>query len=301
MSKNVKLIISIPLLTLLCILVYFIYRPQAQDSNRITWVETLQDAPKIVFSFTEYAPRNDDGNKSGVDEKIFLVGTEQISNPIHNSTNEFDGKASLIEQFYEEYENKIKMDKNWNEVLSLQADGPGSSQTGYRTNDKWLEEYIIFSYHTEHEREVLDGANECPCTTVFKIFRGVSVKIQSVGAVDQTIVSSSSELSIDIDSDYNFDGYNDITSLYSEGAGYSAIRSYNIFLYEPKTNTFVFNPQLSDLENIGVDENKKEVYQDYYYFDKAISEGGVQMHNRIVYKWKDGVLAKTSEKTEAVE
>lgn len=102
-------------------------------------------------------------------------------------------------------------------------------------------------------------------------------------------------------SDYNFDGYKDITSLYSEGAGYSAIRSYYIFLYEPKTNTFVFNPQLSDLENIGVDENKKEVYQDYYYFDKAISEGGVQMHNRIVYKWKDGVLAKTSEKTEVVE
>lgn len=184
MSKiqAVKILIIIIFCIIVCILGYKIYKIKVSDQQKITWINVGQNEPKVNFSFIEFAETDnlDIASTTKEDTEIFLEGSEQTSNLIRNLTNKFDDTSKLVEQFYEEYESKIRNDKSWNEVLSLQADGPGSSQTGYRRiNDSGQEEYIIFSYHTEYERKVPDGANECPCSTVFKIFKGVQAGSKS--------------------------------------------------------------------------------------------------------------------------
>ncbi len=116
------------------------------------------------------------------------------------------------------------------------------------------------------------------------------------GLIELADLSSGTEV-IDTDSDYNFDGYNDITSISSNGQGRSAIDSFIIFLYNPKTNQFVFNKQLSNLENISVTENKT-LMQQYCYFD---SKGYSGKCNITYYKWKDEKLIKTGGEVQSVE
>lgn len=194
MSKiqAVKILIVIIFCTIVCVLGYKIYKNKVGDQQKITWISAGQNEPKAKFTFIEFAGASDSNDvdyasTTRVDTEISLEGTEQVSNPIRNPTNKFDDTSKLIEQFYEEFEKQIQVDTSWNEVLSLQADGPGSSQTGYRrTNDSGREEYIIFSYHTEYEREVPDSPNECPCSIVFKIFKGVQVDSE----IKPTLVSN---------------------------------------------------------------------------------------------------------------
>lgn len=194
LSKKLIIIVSIVIFVTLGL--YVTYQNRAEYFSKIKWQDTVQNAPKTVFKFTEYAPRYDDGSKTDVaDAEISLEGTEQISYPFHNSTEKFDNTAKLIEQFYKKYEKQIQVDTSWNQVLSLAADGPGSSQTGYRKlNSKGQMGYVIFSYHTELEREVPDGPSECPCTTVFKIFKGVDVNSEITPAMVSNGKSENSDI-----------------------------------------------------------------------------------------------------------
>ncbi len=132
------------------------------------------------------------------------------------------------------------------------------------------------------------------------------------GAVDQTIVVTSEsgvkqELSRGgphgavLDTDYNFDGYNDILSLVSAGQGYEAVDSYYVFLYQPKTNKFLFNEQLSNLQNIvGADATKIEIYQSFNFFE--MEDGEQVLKNQVVtHTWKGEELVKVREVKTKVE
>lgn len=88
---------------------------------------------------------------------------------------------------------------------------------------------------------------------------------------------------VSIDSDYNFDGYNDIASTVGDGSGFQAVDTYLIFLYNPKTKKFEYNKKLSELENISLDTQKKEIYEFFGYREDGFRRDG--------YVWSDaGVL-----------
>lgn len=131
-------------------------------------------------------------------------------------------------------------------------------------------------------------------------------KITISGAVDQIIRASDlarytgvesadladlsgGDLVVGVDSDYNFDGYKDLSSINSNGQGVSGMKSYFIFLYDPKSNNFVYNNGVSSLENITTNESKKEIYQEFCFYknDELIC-------NKIYYKWSDDRLLKVN-------
>ncbi len=87
-----------------------------------------------------------------------------------------------------------------------------------------------------------------------------------------------------LEDDYNFDGYNDLASISSNGSG---VDSYNIFLYDKKLEKFVFNTELSKLQNILVNENNKYVFEDFSYY-----EGDKYIEDYRRYKWVNGHLVK---------
>lgn len=91
---------------------------------------------------------------------------------------------------------------------------------------------------------------------------------------------------VSVGSDYNFDGYNDISSVAGDGSGWQAVDTYFIFLYNPKTKKFEYNKQLGELENISLDPKKKEIYQFFGYREDGFRRDG--------YAWSaQGVLYPT--------
>ena len=103
-------------------------------------------------------------------------------------------------------------------------------------------------------------------------------KVTVTGAVTQTITAT--DIGVDthtdlvdtiagsggvvaVDTDYNFDGYNDLALITSRGGDVDAITSYAIFLYNAVTKKFEYNSELSAIENIGVNEPHKWVTSTY--------------------------------------
>jgi hypothetical protein len=74
----------------------------------------------------------------------------------------------------------------------------------------------------------------------------------------------SGSLVIELESDYNSDGYNDLTSIWSKGSGVSGISSALVFLYDDKNNIFVFNKELSFVNNLSVSP-EGDLYTDNCY------------------------------------
>lgn len=126
-------------------------------------------------------------------------------------------------------------------------------------------------------------------------------KITITGTVKQTIENAGEPSSINLDSDYNFDGFNDIESLISDGQGYEGIDSFNIYLYDQKSNQFVLNDKLSNLENIGVDKKKRQIVQYFNFFKNDDAGEKVLMENIIRYVWVKDSLVKVGEETSQVD
>ncbi len=92
---------------------------------------------------------------------------------------------------------------------------------------------------------------------------------------------SSGDLVVDVNSDYNLDGYNDLSSLAING---SQLKSVLVFLYNPTSSQFEYNHELSSIPNIGVDKDKKliESYTCGWMSDKDCKNDQ--------YKWVNGYL-----------
>ncbi len=141
-------------------------------------------AYKSFFDFTDFVNQNytsetgmtDNGVSEDTavsDTKVHIEGVQIVSNTITDPSEDFENNGKVIGQFESYYQDR--MDKlGWNRVLSIDADGPGSSQFGYKkVNSQGQEEYIVFMYHTDFKKEVIDSESTCPCETEFKIFTGI--------------------------------------------------------------------------------------------------------------------------------
>lgn len=89
-----------------------------------------------------------------------------------------------------------------------------------------------------------------------------------------------------LEDDYNFDGYNDLASISSSG---SEVYSYNAFLYDTSVQKFIFNTELSKLQNLMVpDYENKYISEDFSYY----LESGEHVEVFKNYKWVDGNLVE---------
>lgn len=97
----------------------------------------------------------------------------------------------------------------------------------------------------------------------FNIVGSVTQLIDSTNGIDLAgddvvlvDISSGSQV-VDIEDDYNFDGYNDLSAISSNGQGFDGVDSFNIFLYNPKIQKFVYNAEISKLQNTLMDTKNK--------------------------------------------
>ncbi len=125
-------------------------------------------------------------------------------------------------------------------------------------------------------------------------------KLTISGSVNQTIygkdipendtgwvadLSSGAEV-INVNTDYNFDGYNDISSMYNNG---SQIENSYIFLFDPINNQFKYNKDLSVMANIMVDAKNKKIIEAVC--PENINNINCEKHYP-TYIWNNGILNK---------
>ena len=97
---------------------------------------------------------------------------------------------------------------------------------------------------------------------------------------------------VDLNSDYNFDGYNDLSSIMSNGQGISGEKSFFIFIYDSRLNKFVYNDNVSSLTNVGAVKEKSEISQTSCFFSS--DEKNSITCDITYYKWASGHLQKAS-------
>jgi hypothetical protein len=101
--------------------------------------------------------------------------------------------------------------------------------------------------------------------------------------------SNGSEV-IDTATDFNFDEYNDLSVIVSNGMddeGYDGLDEYAIYLYNPSVHQFIYNSDLSSIANISVNESQKTVVSAHNCKLKTGKDGNdYATHcNYDVYKW----------------
>ncbi|MFA6252280.1 MAG: hypothetical protein WCX74_02680 [Candidatus Paceibacterota bacterium] len=111
----------------------------------------------------------------------------------------------------------------------------------------------------------LEGVNNCDYYQIRIYGGGIDQKIE--GHAD-----------LSFNNDYNFDGYKDISVLVDVAQN----NSYGIYLYNQKENKYIFNEKLSELSDISVDANKKEII--------SFWKGGVGWWSQDAYKYVDGKI-----------
>ncbi|MES2638370.1 MAG: hypothetical protein V4850_02780 [Myxococcota bacterium] len=74
---------------------------------------------------------------------------------------------------------------------------------------------------------------------------------------------SGGELVVSVATDMNFDGFNDLVSVQSNGQGRAAIDGSLVFLYEPEAGRFRYHAALSALENVSADPVTREIRQEF--------------------------------------
>ncbi|TRX35331.1 hypothetical protein FNW52_11465 [Flavobacterium sp. ZT3R18] len=81
--------------------------------------------------------------------------------------------------------------------------------------------------------------------------------------------------------DVNFDGYQDLV-VYAQSSGSGPNNTDNYYVFNPKTQKFIFNDALSNLSQPQIDFKSKTVY--------AAWRGGAATHGAEKYKWIKGKL-----------
>lgn len=117
---------------------------------------------------------------------------------------------------------------------------------------------------------------------------GNSVFVEGDPLVELTDVSNGSEV-VSIAFDYNFDGYNDLQSVFSSGQGVQALSSSVVFLYDPQKKEFILNDDLSSIFNISVSSTTREIIEHVYTFDQHTD---TVTDKRTYYVWNSGRLEK---------
>lgn len=97
---------------------------------------------------------------------------------------------------------------------------------------------------------------------------------------------------IAIETDYNFDGYNDLQTVPIQGSGWQGVVGYYIFLYDPETQQFKYSQELSALEWLQVDSKNKTLRS-----GRLFVRGGVEHHGGSfqIYAWDGPSLIKSTE------
>lgn len=109
---------------------------------------------------------------------------------------------------------------------------------------------------------------------------------------------SGGDLVVDFNSDYNFDGYNDLSSISSHGQGFSAVVSFLIFLYDPLKKQFVLNNDLTLVDNlIEADTKSKQILSE----DCGFEDGGFRICKKNYYKWSNSKLVKVKTETKVLD
>lgn len=169
-----------------------------------------------------------------------------------------------------------------------------------------------FGFGIEHKYDLLLNEGDSDRAMSINIILSCDHKKISIsGAINQKILSSDlaeyyNGENIDLiypegidnnisSDDYNSDGYDDLAVVYSRGNGISAVEYDLFFIYNPKNNKFIYNSQLSELENISVETLDHIITQ---YFDKGYDQktGGNFGFEEITYKWNNDLLVKISDK-----
>lgn len=135
----------------------------------------------------------------------------------------------------------------------------------------------------------------------FTITGSINQIITSRDTVDSSYKGEISELAdlvsgtevVKVNTDYNFDGYNDLSTINSNGSGVNQVDGYYIFLYNPSLKKFVYNKELSQIENVYVPEgSKNEVASSAYY---------INGYKTTFYTWSQGKLIESRKTVTCVD
>ena len=312
-SVSVAIVIILALVTIG--IIYF-YQSKSQTSEKITSAGQIVEATTTLTAYPKFIPMNDLGIKEGdLYSEVRQVLIKDGWTPVLDGSTggEFPeivcGQESFDEigldticsgafnkgdesvQIFVKYSNKVP--KIYNDPFTVSNTDPAC--------DGEKNQYYDLGFGIEHsyEGDIQKGKH------IKMILSCDHKKLTITGAVEQTIQSSDEELKntsygeeqelvgaealpygVDTGSDYNFDGYNDLTLTIARGSGVSALYSFFIFLYDPIQNKFVFNSGLSNLQNIQVDNVNHDIKQNF-----GLGKDGWSL---IDYSWtKENKLYKT--------
>ena len=96
-------------------------------------------------------------------------------------------------------------------------------------------------------------------------------------------------LVVHVSEDYNFDGYNDLSTIISNGSGNFAIDTYIIFLYNEKENKFLFSKDLMGKENLTVNPKTKIISEIY---SCGLDKNDEYIIRSTEYKWQQNKLKR---------
>lgn len=103
-----------------------------------------------------------EGVEKSIDSKV-VQGSVIKSKTLRNITD----IAKETEGFQNYYDKKLEAE-GWSVENSLFADGPGSSEWGFKKGNR----YIVLSYTSVPENDKPDEIFSCPCHVTFAVFSG---------------------------------------------------------------------------------------------------------------------------------
>lgn len=107
---------------------------------------------------------------------------------------------------------------------------------------------------------------------------------------DSAYVYNKNEIDFSNDTDWNFDGNNDIVLINWHGM---VDTTYYLWLYDKNSGKYNLCPSFSEIMNPGLDKKKKEIVSEYHV-------GPTEFHYK-KYQWKKGKYVLTDSKVEGGE
>lgn len=161
-------------------------------------------------------------------------------------------------------------------------------------------EYFSLGFGVEHRYE----GEIAPGKPVVAVLSCDHTRLTLSGSVNQVISGSADadmdeiiadltagELVVSLDQDYNFDGYNDLSSVVSNGQGMSAVDYTNVYLYDPASKKFRIHQQISGMENVYPNPESKRIEQEFCQFDE---EGVEVVCQSFYHRWRGGYLVEVA-------